>query len=46
MSADALPMTLRAAEALYNIDILMKRHAVFFGQPPLDESPRMETVTA
>jgi len=43
---DDSPAALRAAEALYNIDMLMKRHAVFFGQPPSDKSPQMETVTA
>lgn len=46
LHCDGSAATLRAAEALYNIDMLMKRHAVFFGQPPRDESPRMETVTA
>ena len=46
LHCDGSAVTLRAAEALYNIDMLMKRHAVFFGQPPRDESPRMETVTA
>lgn len=46
LHCDDSTVTLRAAEALYNIAMLMKRHAVFFGQPPRDESPRMETVTA
>jgi hypothetical protein len=46
LNCDGGTVTLRAAEAVYNIDMLMKRHAVFFGQPPKAESPRMETVTA
>src|SRR3569623_2992386 len=43
---DDSTLTLRAAEALYNIDMLMKRHAVFFGQPAPDTPPQMEAVTA
>lgn len=46
LNRDDSTATLRAAEALYNIDMILKRHAVFFGQPPEDESPQMETVTA
>src|SRR3569623_2103210 len=43
---DDSAVALRAAEALYNIDMLMKRHAVFFGQPPVSEPPQMVTVPA
>lgn len=43
---DDSTVALRAAEALYNIDMLMKRHAVFFGQPPVSEPPQMVTVPA
>lgn len=46
LNRDDSPAMLQAAEALYNIDMLMKRHAVFFGQPSRTESPEMETVTA
>lgn len=38
--------TLRAAEALYNIDMLMKRHAVFFGQPATINSRQTDMATA
>ncbi|AEI01364.1 putative transmembrane protein [Afipia carboxidovorans OM5] len=46
LHSDDSPLVLRAAESLYNIDMLMKRHAIFFGQPTADATFQPQPVTA